>query len=261
MTIELAVVRPVLKPWGRTDLRPFYYNGAGQLIGELWFTRSADAPRSALLLKLLFTSQPLSIQVHPTDAFARSMGLSNGKSEAWIILDAAPGAAVALGLRQTLLQNELRAAIEDGSILGLVAWRPASIGDIFRVPAGTIHAIGAGLVLAEIQQNSDTTFRLFDFGRGSRPSCRRGCRYGAGRLGRASDGGDRADQRALGSRRQQRLHRRTCRAPERLSVGDRGRHRNLAASAGRGGLRRFASSWARTGGVPSRAGGPPDGRA
>src|SRR3978361_1552236 len=166
MTIELALVRPVLKPWGRKDLQPFYGDGAGQSIGDLWFTRSPDAPHSALLIKLLFTSQPLSIQVHPTDVFARSMGLPNGKSEAWIIVDATPGASVALGLLKPLAQSELRAAIENGSISDLVAWRPATIGDVFDVPAGTIHAIGAGLILAEIQQNSDTTFRLFDFGRG-----------------------------------------------------------------------------------------------
>jgi mannose-6-phosphate isomerase len=118
-----------------------------------------------LLLKLLFTSQPLSIQVHPDDKFARSIGLPNGKTEAWYILSATPDARVALGLERTLTPQLLRAAIRDGSIAGLAQWRPVAKGDIVLVPAGTIHAIGAGIVLAEIQQRSDTTFRLFDYGR------------------------------------------------------------------------------------------------
>jgi len=124
-----------------------------------------NAPIPALLLKLLFTSEPLSIQVHPDDEFARSIGLSNGKTEAWYILSAAPGARVAVGLKQHLMPLELRASIRDGSIASLTQWRPIAKGDIIFVPAGTIHAIGAGIVLAEIQQRSDTTFRLFDYGR------------------------------------------------------------------------------------------------
>ena len=124
-----------------------------------------NAPIPALLLKLLFTSEPLSIQVHPDDEFARSIGLPNGKTEAWYILAANPGARVALGLKRHLTPQELRAAIRDGSIADLTQWRPVAKGDIIFVPAGTIHAIGAGIVLAEIQQRSDTTFRLFDYGR------------------------------------------------------------------------------------------------
>jgi mannose-6-phosphate isomerase len=132
----------------------------------LWFQRAdKDAPAPALLLKLLFTSEPLSIQVHPDDAFARSIGLPNGKTEAWYILSATPDARVAIGLKRSLTPEQLRASIEDGSIADLVQWRPAAKGDIVFVPAGTIHAIGAGIVLAEIQQRSDTTFRLFDYRR------------------------------------------------------------------------------------------------
>ena len=167
MTIERASTRVVLKPWGCTDLRP--WNAAHQgdtRIGEIWFERSAEtAPESALLVKLLFTTEPLSIQVHPTDAYARSVGLANGKTEAWYILSATPDAQVALGLKRTLTAPELRASIEDGSIADLVQWHPALPGDVLFVPAGTIHAIGAGLVIAEVQQTSDTTFRLFDYGR------------------------------------------------------------------------------------------------
>src|SRR5207253_5931771 len=117
------------------------------------------------LLKLLFTSQPLSIQVHPDDAFARSIGLPNGKTEAWYILSATPDARVAVGLKRHLTPQELRASIRDGSIARLTEWRPVVTGDIIFIPAGTIHAIGAGIVLAEIQQHSDATFRLFDYGR------------------------------------------------------------------------------------------------
>jgi len=117
------------------------------------------------LLKILFTNQPLSIQVHPDDAFAHSIGLPCGKTEAWYVLRAAPEAKVALGLNQRLTSKQLRAAVDDGSISKLVVWQAVSCGDAIFVPAGTIHAIGAGLVIAEIQQRSDATFRLFDHGR------------------------------------------------------------------------------------------------
>jgi mannose-6-phosphate isomerase len=167
MAIEHAAVQVVRKPWGVADLHPWSgIDGSAEAIGELWFQRvDKDAPVPALLLKLLFTSEPLSIQVHPDDAFARSTGLPNGKTEAWYILAALPDARIAVGLKRHLTPQELRAAIEDGSIAGLTQWRPAVKGDIIFVPAGTIHAIGAGIVLAEIQQRSDATFRLYDYGR------------------------------------------------------------------------------------------------
>lgn len=167
MTVEHASVRVVCKPWGVADIRPWSrIDISGDTVGELWFDRvDKDAPGSALLLKLLFTSQPLSIQVHPDDEFARAIDLPNGKTEAWYILSAAPGARVALGLKRRLTSRALRAAIRDGSMAGLMQWRPVATGDFIFVPGGTIHAIGAGIVLAEIQQRSDTTFRLFDFGR------------------------------------------------------------------------------------------------
>lgn len=167
MTVEHASVRVVCKPWGVADIRSWSrIDISGDTVGELWFDRvDKDAPGSALLLKLLFTSQPLSIQVHPDDEFARAIDLPNGKTEAWYILSAAPGARVALGLKRRLTSQALRAAIRDGSMAGLMQWRPVATGDFIFVPGGTIHAIGAGIVLAEIQQRSDTTFRLFDFGR------------------------------------------------------------------------------------------------
>jgi mannose-6-phosphate isomerase len=167
MAIEHAFVQVAHKPWGVDDLHPWSsIDGSGDAVGELWFQRAAqNAPIPALLLKLLFTSEPLSIQVHPDDVFARSIGLPNGKTEAWYILSVTPDARIAVGLKQCLTPQELRASIRDGSIADLVQWRPAVKGDIIFVPAGTIHAIGAGIVLAEIQQRSDTTFRLFDYRR------------------------------------------------------------------------------------------------
>jgi mannose-6-phosphate isomerase len=132
----------------------------------VWYERcDGAAVNSLLLFKLLFTSQPLSIQVHPDDAFAHSIGLPCGKTEAWYVLSAAPDAKVALGLNQRVTAKQLREAIDTGSILDLVQWQTVSPDDVILVPAGTIHSIGAGIVIAEIQQRSDATFRLFDYAR------------------------------------------------------------------------------------------------
>ncbi len=166
MAIEQASIQAVRKPWGCKDLRP--WNGkhlTDDAIGELWFQRVETAQTSTLLLKLLFTSEPLSIQVHPDDDFARSIGLPHGKTEAWYILAAEPNARVAVGLKRELSAAQLRASIDDGSISNEMRWCPVAKDDVIFVPAGTIHAIGAGLVVAEIQQRSDATFRLFDHGR------------------------------------------------------------------------------------------------
>lgn len=167
MTIEQTSIRIVQKPWGSNDLRPWSdSHGDGSPIGELWYERTGlGAPAPALLLKLLFTTEALSIQVHPDDAFAQTIGQPHGKTEAWYILGAEPGAQVAVGLKQQITTPQLRAAIEDGSIVDLVEWHAVAKGDVVFIPAGTIHAIGPGLVIAEIQQQSDTTFRLFDYGR------------------------------------------------------------------------------------------------
>ncbi len=167
MAIELARVHIVPKPWGSTDLRPWHgYHDSKAAIGEIWFERAdTAAPSPALLLKLIFTSEPLSIQVHPPDALARALGLAHGKCEAWYVLSATADARVAVGLNHRLTPAQLRASILDGSLAERVQWRTVGTGDSTFVPSGTIHAIGAGLVIAEIQQRSDATFRLFDYGR------------------------------------------------------------------------------------------------
>jgi mannose-6-phosphate isomerase len=167
MAIELARTQALPKPWGVVDLTPWSNAGhEGGPIGEIWYERpTSGVSNPSLLLKLLFTNEPLSIQVHADDAYAQSMGLPNGKTEAWYVLSAAPGAKVALGLKQRLTHQQLRQAVDDGSISELVVWRTVLPDDVIFVPAGTIHAIGAGVVIAEIQQRSEATFRLFDYGR------------------------------------------------------------------------------------------------
>jgi mannose-6-phosphate isomerase len=154
--------RYVEKPWGRTDLPPTFGAPAGERIGEVWFVGPSDAP---LLAKYLFTSERLSVQVHPDDEQARRRGLAGGKTECWFILDAEPGAKIGLGLQHELTADELRSAALDGSILDELDWRPVRAGDFLYVPPGTIHAIGAGISLLEFQQNCDVTYRLYDYGR------------------------------------------------------------------------------------------------
>ena len=154
--------RYVEKPWGRTELPPMFDPPAGERIGEVWFTDGAELP---LLAKYIFTSERLSVQVHPDDEQARARGLAQGKSECWYILDAEPGATLGLGLTREVGSDELRAAALDGSIEQLMDWRAVAAGDFFFVPSGTIHAIGAGISLLEFQQNADVTYRLYDYGR------------------------------------------------------------------------------------------------
>ena len=156
--------RHVERVWGRRDL-PQAFGDPGDRdgpIGEIWFEDAADTP---LLVKYLFTSERLSIQVHPDDASARARGYKRGKDEAWYVLSADPGATIGLGLTHAVSPEELRAAALDGSIESLLDWRPVAAGDVIYSPAGTIHAIGAGLSLIEVQQNLDLTYRLYDYGR------------------------------------------------------------------------------------------------
>jgi mannose-6-phosphate isomerase len=118
-----------------------------------------------VLVKFLFTSEKLSIQVHPSDEFAGLEGGTRGKEEMWYILRAQPGAAIAFGLRAKISREELRAAALSGEIESLLNWMPVKRGDIIHIPPGTIHSIGNGIALCEIQEVSDITYRLYDFGR------------------------------------------------------------------------------------------------
>lgn len=152
----------VEKPWGRLELPKMFDAPAGKRIGEVWYVDESDEP---LLAKYLFTSERLSIQVHPNDDQARARGLQNGKCECWYILDSEPYATLGLGLTREASADELRRAALDGSIEKLIDWRPVRAGDFFLVPPGTIHAVGGGISLLEFQQNSDVTYRLYDYGR------------------------------------------------------------------------------------------------
>jgi len=145
------------KVWGRTHLAPWFADSA-QPIGEAWFQAEHELP---LLVKLIFTSERLSIQVHPDDG---EVG-PRGKTEMWHILSAEPGATIALGFREPITREHLRRAALSGEIENLVNWMPVHAGDTFFAPAHTVHAIGAGVTLCEIQQNSDVTYRLWDYGR------------------------------------------------------------------------------------------------
>lgn len=154
--------RYIEKPWGRTVLPPQFDAPPDARVGEVWFGGLSDLP---LLAKYIFTSERLSIQVHPNDQQARQRGLPHGKCECWYIIDAEPCATLGLGLTREVEAEELRSAALDGSIEQLIDWRPVSTGDFIMVPPGTIHAIGAGVSLLEIQQNLDVTYRLYDYGR------------------------------------------------------------------------------------------------
>ena len=161
--------------WGRTSLAPYFAApSVNEPIGEVWFTFSENRARSGkslgeiiaahpeilgsgalpdnpgicpLLVKLLFTTERLSVQVHPDDEYAAKHHQSLGKTEAWYILDSQPPGEVAVGFRSELSAEQFHAAVHSG------------------VPAGTVHAIGAGVTVCEIQENSDITYRLYDYGR------------------------------------------------------------------------------------------------
>ncbi|MEJ7926483.1 class I mannose-6-phosphate isomerase [Sphingobium sp. AN641] len=137
---------------------------AGRRIGEVWFDRDGDEALP-LLVKYIFTSERLSIQVHPDDVQARAAGLAGGKEECWYILDCAPDAVLGIGLTKSLTPEDFAAAARDGSIEQLIEWKPVKPGDFYFIRAGTVHAIGANIALAEIQQNADVTYRLYDYGR------------------------------------------------------------------------------------------------
>jgi mannose-6-phosphate isomerase len=166
MTATLLATHRVEKPWGRHRLYPGFADPAldGEPVGEIWFQTPGNAAPD-LLIKYLFTSEKLSVQVHPDDDQAHAAGLPRGKDECWVILDAEPDSTIALGTLAPIDRATLKAAALDGSIEQLLDWKPVKAGDFFDSASGTIHAIGAGITLIEVQQNSETTYRLYDYGR------------------------------------------------------------------------------------------------
>ncbi|AFL90504.1 phosphomannose isomerase [Terriglobus roseus DSM 18391] len=188
------------RTWGRPDLSPWYPataqqgDAAADPIGEAWLTGPAsvanDGPYAGmtlgdiatqhtaellgtstaeaefpLLVKLLFPDAKLSVQVHPNDEEAAAMNIGRGKTECWYVLEATPGATVACGLKPGVAVADLRAAIADGTAEDLLEHLPVTKGDMVFVDAGTVHAIGPGVTILEVQQTSDTTYRLYDYDR------------------------------------------------------------------------------------------------
>lgn len=161
MRLQTLVVE---KPWGRTDIPKDFGEFGDRRIGEIWFAHP-DGDNAALMVKFLFTSERLSIQVHPDDDAAKLAGYPRGKEECWLVLDAEPGAELGVGLVAQTTREALRDAALDGSIVDMIDWRRAKADDFVFNQAGTIHAIGAGLTVVEVQQNVDCTYRLYDYGR------------------------------------------------------------------------------------------------
>lgn len=181
--------------WGFQDLHPWYdYTTQGEPIGEVWLTGDecvvATGPLCGmsfkefatrysaqllgsnrageefpLLIKVLFPKEKLSVQVHPDDKLAQSYGEPRGKTECWYALDAEPDATVALGLKEGVTPEQVRQAIADATLENLLHWLQVNKGDMIFVDAGTVHAIAPGSVLLEVQQNSDLTYRIYDYGR------------------------------------------------------------------------------------------------
>jgi mannose-6-phosphate isomerase len=191
MTMTTTVVPFRLKPWfservwGKKDLSPWYLDtGTTELVGEAWLTGPqcvvetgqfagrtlASIAEEAggefpLLVKLLFPNEKLSVQVHPDDTQAQAAGEARGKTECWYVLEAEPGAYVSLGLKKGVAVTDVAASVADGTMESLIEQVPVTVGDMLFVDAGTVHAIGPGVVLLETQQTSDVTYRLYDYGR------------------------------------------------------------------------------------------------
>jgi mannose-6-phosphate isomerase len=187
--------RFVSRVWGFRDLRPWYDRVAGQEpIGEVWLTgddclvatgpntgkslasifREAPAAMlgtdspvadSPLLIKVIFAREKLSVQVHPDDALAQEYGQARGKTECWYALAAEPGAQVAAGLKSGATLDQVRSGIQNGTLEDSLQILSIAPGDMVFVDAGTVHAIWPGSILLETQQNSDITYRMYDYGR------------------------------------------------------------------------------------------------
>ena len=189
---EFVVLQPWLSEriWGATALPAFLDQPKpGHPVGEAWLTAvdckveggeatlgdltqrwpeafGAQEPGEfPLLIKFLFPHEWLSVQVHPNDAEAQAIGQPRGKNECWYVLSAEPGAKLALGFEGEITTSEIEQAIREGTLESRLRYVPVKAGDMVYVEAGTIHAIGPGMVVLETQQYSDTTYRLYDYGR------------------------------------------------------------------------------------------------
>jgi mannose-6-phosphate isomerase len=191
-------MKPVFdpRPWGTFDLAPIYSGHKfDEKIGEAWLTgdhcqvengplagrslselskefgralvgdAAPDAQRFPLLVKFLFPHDKLSVQVHPDDEAARQAGEPWGKTECWYVVHAEPDAQIALGLKHGVTRADLANAIQDRRAEDLLNWIPVQAGDMIYVAAGTVHTLGPGSILIETQQQSDATYRLYDYGR------------------------------------------------------------------------------------------------
>lgn len=160
----LLPVKKIAKPWGVRELPPPFRSDSLDSIGEILFEPPPAFPD--VLIKQIFTSKKLSVQVHPSDDDTKKQGIGfRGKDECWFITFANSSAAVAIGFKKDVSVNEVREAAHNGSIDDLLVWHPVCSGDFFYIPAGTVHSIGEGIHLVEVQQASDITYRLFDYGR------------------------------------------------------------------------------------------------
>lgn len=128
-------------------------------------TKAKTAVAFPIMIKLIDAKDNLSIQVHPDDAYALEHEKEYGKTEMWYVIDAQPGAQLIYGLEKEISRQELEQHLQQGTILDVCHHVPVKKGDVFFIPAGTIHAIGKGILLAEVQQNSNITYRLFDYNR------------------------------------------------------------------------------------------------
>lgn len=184
------------RPWGTFDLSPIYPNHKfEQKIGEAWLTgddckvangplagqtlaqisakfqrelvgeTAPDAARFPLLLKFLFPHEKLSLQVHPDDEQARRVGEPWGKTECWYVAHAKPGAQIALGMKPGVTAAQFEKSIREKRAEELLNWINIYAGDMIYVSGGTVHTLGPGSVIIETQQQSDTTYRLYDYGR------------------------------------------------------------------------------------------------
>lgn len=139
----------VLEQWG------------DQAIGE----KAAAFPYFPVLIKLIDAHDRLSVQVHPNNEYAMRVEGEFGKTEMWYVVDCEPGAQLIYGFKQGLTKEEFRSRIEDNTLMEVCNAVPVKKGDVFFIEAGTLHAIGAGILIAEVQQNSNTTYRVSDYGR------------------------------------------------------------------------------------------------